>query len=324
MKVVFDAGHGKNTAGKRTPAGEREWTFNDVVVRAAIAELNKYQGVEILRVDDPTGNTDVPLATRTSKANSWRGSVLVSVHHNANTGRWGTWTGTETYVMTPASSNPGSMKLAQAVHPRLVKAMGLRDRGIKAANFHMLRVSNMPAILTEGGYMDSTIDIVKMRNQTVLKNAGIAIAQGVAAYGGLKLKATAPVSKPAPTPSYYRVRKTWLDVGSQIGAYEELGNAKELADKNLTHNVYNDKGVVVYDPRKAREDREKELARMEAEKERLKAAEARAKELAEAKAKYDAEYALAIKLGITDGTNPDRAATREQVAVMIVRALNLK
>lgn len=301
-KVAFDAGHGRYTAGKRTPAGEREWTFNDVVVRAAIAEMNNYEGVQVIRTDDPTGNTDVPLSTRAVRANNFGADAFVSVHHNANTGRWGTWTGSETYVMTPASSNPASMRLAQAVHPRYVKAFGLRDRGIKAANFAVLRETKMAAILTEGGYMDSTIDIVAMRNQAKLRAQGVAIAQGVAAFLGLKRKASTPAPKPT-TPvsnkNLYRVRRTWTDVGSQKGAYEDLNAAKVLADKIPTHNVYDNAGKLVYSPAKAKED----------------------KAVSEQKRKDEADLKRAIELGITNGERLNEPATRRQVILMIMRAL---
>jgi len=112
--------------------------------------------------------------------------ILVSYHHNANTGQWGSsWTGTETYHY-PSSTN--GQALARKVHPAIVGAMGLRDRGIKTANFHILRESNMPAILVEGGFMDSTIDIVKMRNNTVLDRTGNALADAIASHVGLKKK----------------------------------------------------------------------------------------------------------------------------------------
>ena len=244
MRVVIDAGHGINTPGKRTPVGEREWSFNNIVALACIAELQKYSGVEILRIDDPSGRTDVSLANRTTRANSWKGSVLVSIHHNANTGSWGTWTGVETYVMTPATANPSSMRLAQQVHPRVVAAMGLRDRGIKAANFHMLRLSNMPAVLTEGGYMDSSIDIVKMRNQAVLRAQGIGIAQGIAAYGNLRLKPS--VVTPVSNQNLFRVRKSWADSGSQLGAYSVMATAIDIAKANSGYKVYDHSGKLMY------------------------------------------------------------------------------
>lgn len=190
FKVAIDAGHGGNgsTPGKRTPDGEYEWNFNDKVVRAVIEELNNYEDVEIKRVDDASGKTDVPLKTRTHEANAWGADIYISVHHNANTGKWGNHTGTETF--TYIGSDPKSEKLASIVHPLLVQAMGLRDRGLKKANFHVLRETKMPAILVECGYMDSLIDIKKLRDDKVLKLAGQKIAEGIAIYAGLKKKQT--------------------------------------------------------------------------------------------------------------------------------------
>src|SRR5690625_3694473 len=138
--VAIDAGHGMGTAGKRTPDGEREWNFNSVVAQSIIDNLKSYKGVKTVRLDDPTGKRDVPLQERTNKANNANADILVSCHHNAKTGKWGNWTGTETYYY------PGSTKgkqLAQALHPSVVKAYGLRDGGIKSANFHMLRESQI-------------------------------------------------------------------------------------------------------------------------------------------------------------------------------------
>lgn len=191
VRIAIDAGHGINTAGKRTPDGEREWAFNDKVARAAIARLNTYQGVEILRVDDPTGKTDVPLATRTNRANAWKAAVYVSLHHNAMTGRWGAHGGVETFVYNGANANPASQRIANVVHPLVVTAMSLRNRGVKKANYHVLREFKqgktvMPAILVEGGFMDSTTDILAMRNDAKLKAQGEAVADGLAAYYKLK------------------------------------------------------------------------------------------------------------------------------------------
>ena len=67
-------------------------------------------------------------------------------------------------------------------------AMGISDRGMKRANFHVLRESAMPAFLTEGGFMDSTVDIAKLRDDHYLKAQGEAIAEGLAVYFKLRLK----------------------------------------------------------------------------------------------------------------------------------------
>ena len=196
-KVAIDAGHGINTPGKRSPSDEREWSFNNKVVLAAIKYLKRYQGISILRVDDPSGKTDVPLKTRTSKANSWGADIYVSCHHNANKGVWGDWTGTETYYYVGSAKGK---KLAQLIHSKVLKAYGLRDRGIKRGNhLYVIKNTKMPAVLVEGGFMDSRIDIKKLRDKKVLDAAGKAIAEGISEYFGLKKK-TSSQSKPPAKP----------------------------------------------------------------------------------------------------------------------------
>ncbi|MBB4826336.1 N-acetylmuramoyl-L-alanine amidase [Sporosarcina luteola] len=96
VKIALDAGHGINTPGKRSPDDEREWSFNNNVLLACATALQQYEGVQILRLDDPTGKTDVPLKTRTDKANKWGADALVSIHHNALTGKWHSGGGAET------------------------------------------------------------------------------------------------------------------------------------------------------------------------------------------------------------------------------------
>jgi len=46
--------------------------------------------------------------------------------------------------------------------------------------------------------------------------------------------------------AWYRVRKTWADSKSQIGAFKVLTNAKECADKNPEYNVFDVDGVNIY------------------------------------------------------------------------------
>ena len=52
---------------------------------------------------------------------------------------------------------------------------------------------------------------------------------------------TAPSQK-----NYYRVRKTWADAASQLGAYTILENAKQMVDKNPGYAVFDWNGKVVY------------------------------------------------------------------------------
>ena len=126
FKIGTDAGHSLITPGKQTPDKEKEWSFNDAVLKAFIKEMKNYEDVQVYRYDDTTGKTDVPLKTRTDKANKDKVDLYISFHHNANTGKWGDWTGTETHVYQTKPKE--AVKLAQIVQPKMAKAYGLKDR----------------------------------------------------------------------------------------------------------------------------------------------------------------------------------------------------
>lgn len=186
LKIALDAGHGgkNSTPGKRSPDGEYEWNFNNKVLLSFTKEIKKYENVEILRVDDASGKTDVPLKKRAADANHWGADIYLSFHHNANTGVWGRWTGTEIFVHPNSSARTHS--IAHDIQRALVTAYKLKGRGVKDGNFQVLRETNMPAILIEGGFMDSLIDIKILRDDTVLSRVGIAVAQVIVRLEKLK------------------------------------------------------------------------------------------------------------------------------------------
>lgn len=247
-KLAVGAGHGYHTPGKRSPEGEREWSFNNVVVSAMVDEAKNYPDLKILRLDDPTGQRDVPLAERVKKAKDWGADHYISIHHNALAGKWGNHTGTETYYWIGSKE---SKELAELVHKSMLDAYGLRDRGLKDGRWlYIIKNSPMPTVLTEGGFMDSTIDIKKLRDKKVLEKAGRNIIRNYAQWRGLKRKSSGGSSGGGTPKSdeLYRVRKTWADAESQKGAFKNLENAKKLADENPGYKVFNSKGQVVYDP----------------------------------------------------------------------------
>lgn len=52
---------------------------------------------------------------------------------------------------------------------------------------------------------------------------------------------------PPTTKTLYRVRKSWSDAKSQLGAFSNLANAKALVDKNPDYKVFDESGNVVYE-----------------------------------------------------------------------------
>jgi len=306
-KIAYDAGHGMETSGKRTPDGEREWSFNNKVVLAFEKEIRKYENVQLLRTDDPTGKVDVALTQRTGKANSWGANVYISFHHNANTSKWGTWTGVQTHVYT--SKPAKSMELAKLVQPALVRAYGLRDRGIIANNLFITRTAKMPSILIEGGFMDSTIDIKKLRDDKVLANAGAEIARAVAKFGGLKLKA---VEKPKPiTPQQPVVDVNKPSTWAKKDWDEAIANGYFDGSRPKANITREEFAVTI---NKLHKNFSKVIG---VEIKNKEGVGTMTENLASSWAKKDWEEAVAN--GYFDGSKPQENMTREQVAIVINR-----
>ena len=68
-----------------------------------------------------------------------------------------------------------------------------------------------------------------------------------AAMGGGITAPEASVTAPA-SGQIYRVRKSWADAKSQIGAFKNLESAKKMADENTGYEVYDEDGGLVYAP----------------------------------------------------------------------------
>ena len=149
MKIMIDAGHGPETAGKRSPDGVlREFNFN-----SAVADLVKQilltEGLAVIFAHDE--RKDVPLSERTKKANLLNVDAFISIHANAYGSGWNNANGIETYIYPTASK--GSKVLAELVQRSLITACNRADRGVKKGNFAVLRDTQMPAILIECGFM---------------------------------------------------------------------------------------------------------------------------------------------------------------------------
>ncbi|WP_274362768.1 N-acetylmuramoyl-L-alanine amidase [Paenibacillus thermotolerans] len=196
MRIVIDAGHGPDTPGKRTPDGSlREYQFNSVTAAYVIEMLKQYEKVEILTTYDDY--RDVPLKERTDSANAWKADLYVSIHANAAGSGWNNAEGIETFVYT--SRSPAAVALANAVQRQLIKLTGRQDRGVKSADFHVLRECKMTSILVECGFMTNRQEAELLKRDTYRQKCAMAVVTGIVETYGLKRKEAAPVeNKPLP------------------------------------------------------------------------------------------------------------------------------
>lgn len=187
LKLSLDAGHGRNTPGKRTPDDSlREWEFNNEVVKLIMSELKKYDGVTTKRFDDPTGETDIPLSTRTKNINQWNSDLHISIHANAFGSTWNDANGIETFVFKTTLKD--AVGIAKVVQSELVKATGLKDRGVKAGDLHMVRETNMTAILVEHPFMTNKKEAELLKSKAFQKDCSLAIVKAIASRYILKKK----------------------------------------------------------------------------------------------------------------------------------------
>jgi N-acetylmuramoyl-L-alanine amidase len=187
LKLSISAGHGYHTPGKRTPDGMREWEFNSAVVSHLMILLNKYQEITILRLDDPTGQTDIPLKERSNRSNAWGANVHIDIHANAFGSDWTDANGIETYVFSQQEVE--STRLATVVQQNLIKATGLKDRGVKEANFHMLRETKAKAkILVEAGFMTNKKEAELLKSDAYRHTVAKAILDALVKIYNLKEK----------------------------------------------------------------------------------------------------------------------------------------
>ena len=204
--VALDAGHGLRTAGKQTPDGIKEWTLNDKVRDKVVALLQGYN-VRFIFPDNNEGNNDEALSGRKSMYLNQKVDAAVSIHHNAYNGKWNKATGVEVY--TDKNPTQKDLLLATYIYERLVKYTGLKARGVKHENWAVINQNSIPAVLTEGGFMDSTIDYPIITSDAGQDAYARAVAEGLIQFLGLKKTGTttatpapAPVQKPAtPAPA---------------------------------------------------------------------------------------------------------------------------
>lgn len=193
FKIALDAGHGLYTPGKRClkafdPKETREWWLNNRICDRIEEMLKAYQGYEVLRVDDTMGEADIPLGVRTAAANRWGADFYLSVHHNAGVGG-GTGGGPVTITYTKASAK--SLEYQKIVHNSFIARVGNwgnRAEPMPRQSLHVLRETNMPAVLIECGFMDSKMDVPLILSESFAEKAAQGLTDALVQIGGLKKK----------------------------------------------------------------------------------------------------------------------------------------
>jgi N-acetylmuramoyl-L-alanine amidase len=143
--VVIDAGHGGTDRGtwSRWAGAEKDATLG--VARRLEPKL---RAAGFKTVMTRTRDVNVELNERPRISNRQTNAVFVSIHFNEARAR--RIHGTETYYKSPLA-----VGLASNIHRAVSSLPGHSSRGIRTANFRVLRLNKFPAVLVECGYFSN-------------------------------------------------------------------------------------------------------------------------------------------------------------------------
>lgn len=170
--VVIDAGHGGHDRGASIGYVFEKHLALDTSRR--VEQLLRAQGLKVIM----TRSTDVfiPLAGRSSAGNRAGNAIFVSIHYNYS--RTGSGNGLETFYC-----HDRSYLLAGYIQAYLIQETRLQNRGVKHANFHVIRATTRnPAVLVECGFVSNSAERAGMMTGIYRERIAVGVAKGILAF----------------------------------------------------------------------------------------------------------------------------------------------
>ena len=207
--VVLDPGHGGHDRGAVCRYGyEKDFALD---VARKLRPLLQAKGLRVIMTRE--GDYFVPLEVRAQIANAARNSIFVSIHFNA-TDRDPNATGFEIFSFTPRGApstsddwvtptslsmqagsevDAQSMALSACIYHSLLGHIPEFDRGIKRARFAVLRLTRVPAVLVEGGFLTQRGESQLIAEKDWRTKLAQAIGVGIENYHALGVKKQPPM-----------------------------------------------------------------------------------------------------------------------------------
>jgi len=190
LKYGVDIGHNCPPVDIGAVGIRKEDDLNKQVGVLVMEKLKALKHEVVYCTPSSASNLESSLFKRITKANEQNVDIYVSIHFNAGGGR-----GTEVFAISNES---------KAIAKRVVDAissLGYVNRGVKNGSFlYVLKNTKMPAILVEGGFVDSKEDMQrfnaeKIANAIILGLTGSNIIENNTPNGDIKIPASALLLK---------------------------------------------------------------------------------------------------------------------------------
>ena len=180
--IIIDPGHGGHDVGTQSISKPRyqEKSLNLVTAQFVKSFLQQL-GYQVLmtREDD----TFVSLDKRALFANERKPTLFVSIHYNSAPSAEAQ--GIEVFFYQSKEKKARTIKskrLAQAVLKNVVAQTQAKSRGVKQANYAVIRETTMPAVLVEGGFVTNEAELQNLKDPTYLKLIAWGIVRGIEEY----------------------------------------------------------------------------------------------------------------------------------------------
>lgn len=176
----LDNGHGKKSAGKRSPIFDDgttqffEYEFNRDIVARIITGLDK-EGIQHFNIV-PEVDIDNFLQGRVNRANRKSSSlpkIYLSIHANAGPSQANSpWTGSNTKGIETwyYHGSKKGQKLAAAFQKHLLAETGFNNRHLKSRpdrQFYVLRKTAMTSVLTENGFFNNKLEALELMKPSI-------------------------------------------------------------------------------------------------------------------------------------------------------------
>lgn len=171
LTLILDAGHGGNDVGTGDP-DYYEKDINMDIVRQ-MKELLEYCGVHVILTRD--GDQTVALQERSALANESEADWFVSVHCNYCE-EDASVAGLECYYWFNSAEGQA---FAEKIVETAAESGEINVRGTKTEDFHVLRETNIPAVLIETGYISNREDRKNLYDSDYQKTLSLYLVKGI-------------------------------------------------------------------------------------------------------------------------------------------------
>lgn len=176
--IVIDPGHGGFDIGATVKSIEEKALA--LKTATLVKQYLHQKGYRVIL----TRSRDIFLSLdkRSSIANDTKSKLFVSIHYNAFKNPQAS--GIEVFYCSKGNKwrQNHSKQLATHVLNGMIAATGAKNRGVKTGNFHVIRETNMPAILIEGGFITNPEEHSHLSDQKYLETMARSIAEGIEKY----------------------------------------------------------------------------------------------------------------------------------------------